>query len=326
MKRPKIVITRRIPEAALELLEANGDVFLWDHELEPIPRHVLLQEAEHAAAIFTNVSDLIDKELLDRAPQLKVISTMAVGFDNIDIQEATHRGIPVGHTPDVLSEACADLTFGLLMATARRIVEGSAYIKEGKWKSWGPMLLTGQDVCRATIGIIGMGRIGEAVASRAAGFKMNILYHNRNRRLQIEEELNAKYSSLDDLLKNSDYVVMLAPSTPETYRMIGEREFQLMKSKAIFINTSRGKNVDEAALYRALKEKKIWGAGLDVFEEEPITSDHPLLSLDNVVALPHIGSASIATRTNMAVLAAQNLIAGLTGNQLPHVVNPQIYK
>jgi lactate dehydrogenase-like 2-hydroxyacid dehydrogenase len=324
MKKPKIVVTRRIPEEALKLLEAKGDVFIWDQELEPIPRNVLLKEVENASAIYTNVSDQIDKEVLDRAPFLKVISTMAVGYDNIDIQEATRRGIPVGHTPDVLSEACADLTFALLMATARRIVEGVAYIKEGKWKGWGPMLLTGQDIYGATIGIIGMGRIGEAVARRATGFRMNILYHNRNRRPELEEELHATYCALDELLKESDYVVMLAPSTPETYRMIGERELQLMKSNAIFINTSRGKNVDESALYKALKEKKIWAAGLDVFENEPISLDHPLLTLDNVVALPHIGSASIVTRTKMAMLAAENLIAGLTGNKLPHMVNPLV--
>ncbi|WP_018132282.1 2-hydroxyacid dehydrogenase [Effusibacillus pohliae] len=325
MKRDKVVVTRRIPGQALELIEAKAEVYLWDSEEVPIPRHVLLEQVADASGIYTNVSDKIDKEVFDNAPLLKVVSTMAVGFDNIDVSEATKRGIPVGYTPGVLTETTADLTFALLMATARRIVEGADYIRQGKWKSWGPMVLTGQDVYGATIGIIGLGRIGEAVARRATGFGMKILYHNRHRRPEVEERLNARYCSLEELLQASDFVVLLAPSSPETYRMIGEREFSLMKPNAIFINTSRGRNVDESALYRALCDNKIWAAGLDVFEEEPIAADHPLLSLPNVVALPHIGSASIATRTKMAVLAAENLLAGLQGQKLKHTANPEVY-
>lgn len=325
MRKDKIVVTRKIPAQALEILESRGTVQLWDSEEEPIPREVLLEEVKDASAIFTNVTDRIDKEVFDRAPLLKVVSTMAVGFDNIDIGEATSRRIPVGHTPDVLTETTADLTFALLMAAARRIVEAADFVREGKWRSWGPMLLTGQDVYGATIGIIGMGRIGESVAKRAAGFGMKILYHNRNRRPEAEARLNAKYRPLDDLLRESDYVVLLAPSAPDSRRIIGERELSLMRPGAVFINTSRGKNVDETALYHALKQRKIWAAGLDVFEEEPIGPDHPLLSLPNVTALPHIGSASIATRVKMATLAAENLVAGLAGEKMPHCANPQVY-
>ncbi|GAB7388878.1 D-glycerate dehydrogenase [Bacillaceae bacterium] len=326
MEKMKILVTRKIPENAARLLEEAHTVVMWPEENEPMPHDRLLEEVKDAHGIFTNVSDRIDKEVFAAAPCLKVVSTMAVGYDNIDIAEATKRGIPVGHTPGVLSEATADLTFALLMATARRIVEGMDYIRQGKWKSWGPMLLTGQSVYGATIGIIGMGRIGEAVARRAAGFGMKILYHNRRRREDVEGGLGAEYRSLDDLLREADYVVLLAPSTPETYKMIGAREFSLMKRTAVFINTSRGTNVDERALYNALKERKIWAAGLDVFEQEPIGKDHPLLELDNVVLLPHIGSATVETRRKMAEIAARNVLLGLKGEKLLHTVNPEVYR
>ncbi|RFU70126.1 D-glycerate dehydrogenase [Peribacillus saganii] len=316
----KIVVTRRIPKQALELLKENGEVFLWDREEEPIPHEVLLEEIKEAAGVFTNVGDRIDKELFDHAPNLKVVSTMAVGYDNIDVREAAKRGIAVGHTPGILTETTADLTFALLMATARRVVEGSDYVRQGRWKSWGPMLLTGQDIFGATIGIIGMGRIGEGVARRASGFNMNILYHNRSRRREIEESLNAAYSTLEELLSKSDFVVLLAPGNTQTRHIIGKEELKLMKPSSVFINASRGTNVDERALYEALKNEEIWAAGLDVFEEEPVSAEHPLLTLPNVTVLPHIGSASIATRTKMAVTAAQNLVAGIMGKELPFQV------
>jgi glyoxylate reductase len=316
----KIVVTRRIPEEALGLLKKNGEVFVWDRDEEPIPHEVLLAEVKEAAGLFTNVGDRIDKELIDHAPKLKVISTMAVGYDNINVMEAASRGISVGHTPGVLTETTADLTFALLMAAARRVAEGSIYVRQGQWKSWGPMLLTGQDVYGATIGIIGMGRIGEGVARRAAGFSMNVLYHNRSRRPEIEENLNATYCSLEELLKKSDFVVLLAPGSADTRHMIGKVEFELMKRNAVFVNASRGTNVDETALYMALENGDIWAAGLDVFEEEPVSMENPLLSLPNVTVIPHIGSATIATRTKMAVMAAQNLIAGLAGEELPFQV------
>lgn len=320
MAKHKIVVTRKIPEQALQLLKENGDVYVWNSEEEPIPYETLIEEIKDAAGLFTNVGDRIDKELLDQAPKLKVISTMAVGYDNIDVREAARRKILIGHTPGVLTETTADLTFTLLMSTARRVVEGSDYIRQGRWKSWGPMLLTGQDIYGATIGIIGMGRIGEGVAQRASGFNMNILYHNRSQRPLIEESLNARYCSLDELLQESDFVVLLAPGSSNTQHMIGERELRLMKPNSIFINVSRGTNVDEKALYEALNNGEIWAAGLDVFEQEPVSPDHPLLTLPNVTVLPHIGSASIATRTNMAIIAAENLIAGLSGRDMPFQV------
>jgi len=320
----KVVITRKIPDRIKQLLDNECTTYMWNEELEPMPRDLLLQQIADADALFTNVSDRIDKEVFQAASKLKVVSTMAVGFDNIDIEEATRRGILVGHTPDVLSEAVADLTFALILATARKIFEGMNYIKDGCWRGWGPMLLTGQNVYNATLGIIGMGRIGKKVARRATGFDMKILYHNRNRRKELEQELGAQYRPLDDLLRSSDIIVMLAPATPETYRMIGKREFSIMKPNAIFINTSRGSNVDESALITALKERQIWGAGLDVFEKEPISPEHPLLSLENVVVLPHIGSATLETRINMAMITAQNILHGLRGEPLLHCVNPRV--
>ncbi|NEU30121.1 D-glycerate dehydrogenase [bacterium LRH843] len=322
----KILFTRKIPQELLDPIKDDYEIVMWDQEDVPMERERLLEEVADADAIFTNVSDAIDKELMERAPMLKVISTMAVGYDNIDVAEATKRGIPVGHTPGVLTEAMADLTFALLMATARRVVEGMDFIRGNEWQSWGPFLLTGQSLHRSTIGIIGMGRIGEGVARRARGFEMNILYHNRTRKLEAEKELGATYCSLEELLQQSDHVVLLAPSTPETYHMIGRQQFDLMKKTSVFINTSRGTNVDEQALYDALKEKKIFAAGLDVFELEPISNDHPLLQLSNVTLLPHIGSANVETRQNMANLAIANILKGLANERLPHAVNKEIYE
>ncbi|NOU97814.1 D-glycerate dehydrogenase [Paenibacillus sp. LMG 31456] len=322
----KIVITRRIPEIIKQKLDANYTTYMWPEENVPIPYELLLEQVKDADALFTNVSDRIDKNVFQAAPNLKVVSTMAVGYDNIDIGEATARGIPVGHTPDVLSEAVADLTFALLLSTARKVVEAMSFIKADSWRGWGPMLLTGQNVYNSTIGIIGMGGIGKGVAKRAAGFGMRILYHNRRRREDMEQELGVEYSSLDNLLQASDFVVMLAPATLETRKMIGERELSLMKPTAILINTSRGSNIDETALIAALKKRKIWGAGLDVFEVEPIRADHPLIGLENVVLLPHIGSATVATRMEMAELTARHILMGLSGERIRNLVNPEAYK
>ncbi|MEZ2660126.1 2-hydroxyacid dehydrogenase [Aneurinibacillus aneurinilyticus] len=320
MQQKKIVVTRNIPREALALLKEHGNVYVWDSEDDVIPYETLVKEVKDAAALYTIIGDRIDKNLLDHAPYLEVISTMAVGYDNIDVAEARRRGIPVGHTPGILTETTADLTFALLMAAARRLVESADYLRQGQWKSWSPMLLTGQDIYGATLGIIGMGRIGESVARRATGFNMRILYHNRSRRLGAEETLGAIYCSMEELLQKSDFVVLLTPGSSETRYLMGEAEFKRMKSSAVFINVSRGSNVDEVALYNALRNGTIWAAGLDVFETEPVASDHPLLSLPNVVALPHIGSASIHTRIRMAVLAAKNLIAGLQKEPLPFEV------
>ena len=321
----KVLFTRKLPDQLVDPLKDQFNVVMWEKENDPMPRDLLLKEVEDADAIFTNVADQIDQELIQKAPNLKVISTMAVGYDNIDVQEATNKGIPVGHTPGVLTEATADLTFALLMATGRRIVEGMDVIRRGAWKSWGPFMLTGQSLHRATIGVIGMGRIGQAVARRAKGFDMNILYHNRSRNDVAEKEIGASYVTLEELLRQSDYVVLLAPSTPETYQMMGRDQFAMMKETSIFINTSRGTNVDEQALFEALSEKKIFAAGLDVFETEPISEAHPFLQLENVTVLPHIGSANVATRMEMANLAIENIKKGLSGQRLAHVVNEEIY-
>lgn len=321
----KILFTRKLQDKLIEKVKNEYEIVMWEEEEEPMPHEKLVEEMKDADAIFVTVSDRIDKNVIEQAPNLKVISTMAVGYDNIDIDTATKRGIPVGHTPGVLTEAVADFTFALLMATARRITEGEAVIRNNEWKSWGPFMLTGPSVYGATIGIIGMGRIGEGVARRAKGFNMNILYHNRSRKPEAEAELGATYCSLEELLKESDFVVLLAPSTPETYHMIGKEQFELMKESAVFINTSRGTNVDEKALYDALKNKKIFAAGLDVFEKEPITNDHPLLELDNVICQPHIGSATIEARLKMVEVAIENIVRGLKGERLLHTVNEDVY-
>ncbi|GAE26371.1 glyoxylate reductase [Halalkalibacter wakoensis JCM 9140] len=316
----KIVITCKLPHEVIEPLQAKYDVVMWEKEGEPMERARLLHEIEEAHGLFTNVADQIDAELLEKATNLKVISTMAVGFDNIDVETAKQKGIVIGHTPGVLTEATADLTFALLMATGRRIVEGMDVLRQDEWKSWAPFFLTGQEIYGKTIGIIGMGRIGLGVARRAKGFSMNILYHNRSHNKEAEETLGATYCKLDDLLTQADYVVLLAPSTKDTYKMMGKEQFAKMKNSAIFINTSRGTNVDEEALYHALEAGDIYAAGLDVFDPEPISSSHPLLRLRNVTALPHIGSAAIETRLEMARLACENLVNGLEDKPLVHEV------
>lgn len=319
--KPKVLVTRKIPDDALELLKRECELTVWNEEDEPMPREELLEAVSQVEGIYSLLSDKIDSKVIECAPNLKVVSNMAVGYDNIDVAKCDEKGIMVTNTPGVLTEATADLSFALLMATARRVVEASEYLREGQWKSWSPMQLTGQDVFGATIGIIGMGRIGEAVARRALGFNMEVLYHNRNRKQQVESELGVSYRDLDDLLKESDFVVLLTPLTPETKGLIKSRELSLMKSSAVLINVARGSIVDEGALYNSLKNNEIWAAGLDVFEQEPIDLKHPLLSLENVVTLPHIGSASIKTRKKMALMTAENLISALQGEMPPNLVN-----
>jgi glyoxylate reductase len=316
----KVIVTRKLPDSILHQLREEHEVMMWKHENEVMPRDLLLEEVKDADALLTNLTDDINVELYEHAPNLKVVSTMAVGYDNIDIEEARKRGIKVGHTPGVLTDATADLTFALILACGRGLVGAMDVIRKNEWKSWGPFYLTGPEVSGATIGIIGMGRIGEAVAKRAAGFSMNILYHNRSRKTEAEATLGATYVSMDELLQRSDYVVLLAPSTPETNKMIGREQFDQMKKTAIFINTSRGTNVDEEALYDALSNQQIYAAGLDVFEQEPISANHPLMSLSNVTALPHIGSAAIDTRMKMAQMAADHIVEGLAGRNLSHEV------
>jgi len=322
--KPKVFVSRPIPAQGLDLVKGSCDAEIWEGELPP-PRDVLLSEVKDIEGLLCLLTEGVDAELLDSAPHLKVVSNMAVGFDNIDVAECTKRGIPVGNTPGVLTDTTADLAWALLMAGARRIVEGMDYVRAGKWKTWGPMLLLGQDVYGATLGIIGLGRIGEAVAKRARGFDMRILYYDVLRREDLEAEWGLEYVDLDTLLRESDFVTIHTILSPETHHLIGERAFQLMKETAVLVNAARGPIVDPEALYRVLKEGQIAYAALDVTEPEPIDMDNPLLELDNIIIVPHIGSASHATRGKMAEMAAQNLIAGLKGERLPNCVNPKVY-
>ncbi len=322
MSKPYVYITRSLPEDVVNQFQDIFDIKMWSYEEKPVDRETLLQEANKADALITMLSDKVDEELLNECQQVKVIANLAVGYDNIDVQKAEEKGVTITNTPDVLTETTADLTFSLLMATARRIVEAAEYVKEGQWKNWAPLLLAGKDIHHKTIGIVGMGRIGEAVAKRATGFNMDIIYHNRSRKERAEQELGAKYVSFDDLLEQSDYVVCLAPLTKETKGMFDQKAFEKMKSTAIFINASRGANVDEDALYKALENGEIKAAGLDVFAQEPISSDHPLLQLENVVALPHIGSSSEETRKNMMELCFENIQRVWNGQEAKTKVNP----
>lgn len=313
MQKPYVFITRKLPKETVSQLEQIAEINMWPHEEKAVPREVLLTEIKKADGLLTMLSDKIDSELLDEAYSVKVIANLAVGYDNIDVEAAKQKGITVCNTPDVLTDSTADLAFSLILATARRIVESANYVKEGKWNSWGPLLLAGADVHHKTIGIVGMGRIGEAVARRAKGFDMKILYHNRNRKPDAEISLGAEYREFHELLKQSDFVVSLAPLTSETKGMFNEEAFQSMKNSSIFINAGRGATVDESALIEALRNQEIAGAGLDVFQQEPIEVDHPLLSMKQVVALPHIGSASVETRMKMAELACRNITNILDG-------------
>ncbi|WP_205094123.1 NAD(P)-dependent oxidoreductase [Thalassobacillus pellis] len=321
MMKNYVYITRKLPDEVVEPLTNMFDVGMWDYAEKPVERDILLKEAARADALVTVLSDQVDYELLSKGSNLKVVANMAVGFDNVDINSAADLGIQVTNTPDVLTDTTADLTFALLMAAGRRMMEASEYIKQGKWKNWSPLFLAGTDIHHKSIGIVGMGRIGEAVARRARGFEMNILYHNRNRKPEVEQELDARYCSFNELLATADYVVCLAPYTKETEKLFNKEAFNGMKPSGIFINASRGQLVDEEALYQALVNKEIQAAGLDVFENEPISPDHPLLELEQVVCLPHIGSASKETRYKMMGLCIDNVIAVLQGKKAVTPVN-----
>lgn len=314
--KPIVYITRKLPEEAIKGLENSYEVRMWQEEEKPVPREVLMKEASKASALWTMLSDQIDRELIEAATELKIISNLAVGYNNIDLNAARERGIAVTNTPEVLTETTADLAFGLLLATARRLVEAEKTVRSGEWKSWTPMGMTGQDVFGATLGIIGMGRIGEGVCRRAGGFDMKVIYHNRTRR-SLED---VEYAELDELLAKSDFVMILTPLTEETKGMIGKRELDLMKNTACLINVARGGIVDEDALYEALKSRKIWAAGLDVFEQEPLPLDNKLLELDNLTVLPHIGSAGIRTRLEMMALNAEAITACMEGRSIKNRV------
>ncbi len=299
-----------------------ADTEVWHYPLPP-PYETLLEKVRGVNGLLCLITDKIDAHLMDVAgPELRVISQMAVGFDNVDVSNATVRGIAVGNTPGVLTDTTADFAFTLLMAAARRVVEGERYVKAGRWQTWGPTLLMGHDVHGATLGIIGFGRIGRAMAKRAVGFGMRVLCHDHNCNKESARKLGAELCSLNVLLSESDFVSLHVPLNSDTYHLIGEHEMQVMKPTSVLINTARGPIVDPVALYEALLGAEISFAALDVTEPEPILHDDLLLTLDNCLIVPHIASSSVATREKMAIMAAENLIAGLRGEELPHVVHP----
>jgi lactate dehydrogenase-like 2-hydroxyacid dehydrogenase len=325
-ERPKVFVARRIPDEGLSAVTAATDATVWPDDLPP-PRDELLRAVAGCDGVLTLLTDRVDDEFLDAAgPQLKVVSNYAVGFDNVHVPACTARGIPVGNTPGVLTETTADLAFALMMAAGRRLPEGDRYVRAGKWKTWGPMLLLGPDVHGATIGIVGFGRIGQAVARRAAGFGMKILYHDVQRAdPAVEDEHSAAFLPLEKLLAQADFVSLHVNLTPETRGLMNAEKLGWMKPTAVLVNTSRGPVVDPAALATALRDGQIFAAALDVTDPEPIPTDDPLLSLDNCLVVPHIASASHATRSKMAEMAAANLLAGLRGERLPTPVNPEVY-
>ncbi|MBX5475983.1 MAG: D-glycerate dehydrogenase [Clostridia bacterium] len=319
-----VYVTRRLPEPALEILREAGLSFrVWPEEGRPVPRDVLLQEVRDCDGLLCLLTDRVDEELLRAAPRLRVVANTAAGLDNVDLAACTRRGVMVTHTPNVLTETVADLAWALLLAAARRVVEAHKTIEAGGWNTWSLMFMTGQDVYGRTLGIVGAGRIGGAVARRARGFGMRVLYHNRRRNEALERETGAEYRGFDELLEEADFVVCLVPLTEETRGLFGYEQFRRMKRTAVFVNVARGAVVREADLERALREGLIWAAGLDVFEREPIGPDHPLFRLPNCVCLPHIGSATVATRLRMATLAAANLVAGLSGRRPLNLANPE---
>ncbi|WP_257349574.1 2-hydroxyacid dehydrogenase [Pseudalkalibacillus decolorationis] len=326
MDNPYVFITRKIPNEILTELKELAEVSMWEYDDKPVSRERLLEEAQKATALLTMLSDPVDKALMDHAPKLKVIANLAVGYDNIDIEAATNAEIVICNTPDVLTDTTADLAFGLLMATARKITEAERFIRDGKWVNWSPFLLAGYDIHHKTIGIVGMGRIGETVARRATGFEMNIQYYNRSRKKTAEESLGASYVSFDDLLRTSDFVVNLTPLTAETKGLFNYEAFQKMKKDAIFINVGRGGSVVEKDLVAALENKEIVAAGLDVFTEEPISASDPLLSHPNTVCLPHIGSSSIETRMEMCRLAVRNIVKVVKGEEPETPVNKRAFR
>jgi len=318
----KVFVTRRIPESGLLKLRETCEVSIWDSD-EVIPRDALLGGVAGADALLCLLTDRIDRDLLAAAPRLRVIATMAVGYDNIDVAECTRRRIPVGNTPGVLTETTADLTWALILSSARRITEGAEYVRAGRWSTWGPILLLGADVHGATLGIIGMGRIGTAVARRARGFDMRILYSDSRRNEEAERDTGATLVELDTLLREADFVSIHATYNPSSHRMIDARALALMKPSAVLVNVARGPIVDPQALYDALANRRLFAAALDVTDPEPLPAGHPLLTLPNCLVVPHVGSASIATRGRMSMMAAENVLAGLRGAALPHGVNSE---
>jgi glyoxylate reductase len=320
--KPIVAVTRVIPDRGLDLLREAADVRLWEDELPPSPDELaaLLQGCDGALTLLT---DTIDGTVLDREPRLRVVSNFAVGYDNIDVPAATERGVAVCNTPGVLTETTADFAWALLMAAARRVVEGVDYVRAGRWRTWGPTLLLGQDLTGATLGIVGFGRIGREVAKRARGFDMTLLAYDPIEDADAARELGVEYRPLDDLLREADFVTLHVALTEETEQLIGARELGLMKRTAVLVNAARGPVVDTDALVAALRDGEIFAAALDVTDPEPLPPDHPLVSLPNAVVVPHTASATVTTRDRMAEMAASGLLAVLRGETPPNIVNPE---
>jgi glyoxylate reductase len=321
---PKVYVTRPIAEEALAMLRREAEVILWPEPEVPPSHDEIVRGVAEAEGLLCLLTDPIDREVIEAGRRLRVISTYAVGFDNIDLAAASARGILVCNTPGVLTETTADLAWALMMAAARRIPESDRYVRAGRWRSWSPQILLGHDLHGATLGIVGFGRIGQAMARRAVGFGMKVIYYNPTPKPEAAEPLGAEYRELSDLMRESDFVSLHTPLTGETRNLIGAAELALMKPTAVLVNTARGGVVEAKALTTALEEGRIFAAGLDVFESEPVAADDPLLQLENVVVLPHIGSASVATRALMARMAVENLIAGMKGERPRHLLNPEV--
>lgn len=320
----QFLVTRKIPQAGLEALKAAGEVIVNEKDRNLTPTE-LLELGQHADGWLTMLTDHIDSAMIEACPKLRGIANYAVGFNNIDIAACTRHTIGVSNTPDVLTDATAEVAFALILATARRVVEADAFLRTGRWIGWEPMQFLGTQICRQTLGIIGAGRIGTRVAEMATGFHMRILYTARNRKPELEQSTGAMYAPLTDILRQADFISLHAPLTAETRHLIGAQQLQLMQPGAIVINTARGPLIDEMALLRALREKRIRAAGLDVFEHEPKVATE-LMELKNVILLPHIGSGTEETRTRMAVMAAHNVIAMVEGRRPDNPVNSEIWK
>jgi lactate dehydrogenase-like 2-hydroxyacid dehydrogenase len=326
----KFFVTRLIPDFGLFLIKEHFPIFditrtspdIWTRDLPPL-RAELIERSRGVSGLLCLLTDKIDGEVMDAiGPQLKVISNMAVGVDNIDVPAATMRGIPVGNTPGVLTDATADQAFALMLSAARRIPESERFLRAGKWVTWQPNLLLGADFVGSTLGIVGFGRIGQAVAKRAQGFDMRVLFHSPN----ASPAYGARPVDLDTLLSESDFVSIHVPLKPETTHLVNAEFLAKMKPNAVLVNTARGGILDQNALYHALKSDQIFSAALDVTDPEPLPMDSPLLELENCIIVPHLGSASKKTRDMMSLLAAQNLVAGLQSKRLPNCVNPEVYK
>ena len=323
MEKPRIFVTRGLVGNGLQRLAESADVVVWP-EADPPPAEALLKHAKQSAGLLTTIADRIDAPFLDAAPTVRVVSQLAVGYDNIDVSAATERGVLVCNTPGVLTDATADLAFGLMLAHARRLFAGDRALRKGEWGEWSPVFMLSHDLHGKTLGIVGLGAIGRAVAERARGFKMPLLYWSRSRKPEAEAELGVQWRELDDLMREADYVSIHLALSEESRGLIDEGRIGLMKPDAVLVNTARGPIVDQEALYRALVEDRIGGAALDVFAEEPLPTDHPLLALENVVVSPHVGSATFETRARMTDLAVDNLLAFFHGEHPPAPVNPEV--